>query len=558
MNPTFAAALLRALQAGRNLGPRGMPVTEERVTAALEAGFIEVNGRRIPVTGHGARGLRPGAKVAVAWQRGQPTVAIRHSARRTGPVSPSPRRLQGIVEELINAPVTAGSAIRDIWFRNDTVLGRLQINTTATTYDSPRWGLSRQHILVQRSLRQYAVFTIERDPEQVLTDLPVATLEREYDVGASTIVLGQYTTVYSGFTFNPPIVLGTLVSPPQPSYNSGDGGVQYFGNITDAIVDDRGHLLISVTVVVRYFVFTQPFWATLIPYIVDMTDSVVLFDGVVECPALFGVTAHSPQSIQLNLPALPNTGTPNFMLLDPFPMYDLFFLNAADGELTLIAGAAYHWEAYDASSHLSNAKSMAMVRTPTSSLVILPLTTGTGTSTPSEKVLVVPGRSDEYVFWVPHHVPGGQGTTLARSLSAVLGTTTSGVNMTRFVDPTDTVAVSADVDTFFAPRLLLLDPTALYNTTDANDETGHFFVEFLEADGDLALNAAASGFPVQDARPGETGGFLLEYPDDLRFIQTYLDGWTEGEDPLDAFLLLDVFTAYQVILDASVVPELPI
>jgi hypothetical protein len=115
--PTLGAAFQRAIEAGRNLGPRGMPVTLERASRVLEDGRVEVLGTLIPVTGAGARGLRAGDMVAVSWQKGKPVVAIRHSARRSGPVTPSPRLTEPLVEELFVA-VRPEDGVLDLWFRN--------------------------------------------------------------------------------------------------------------------------------------------------------------------------------------------------------------------------------------------------------------------------------------------------------------------------------------------------------------------------------------------------------------------------------------------------------
>lgn len=579
MTPTFAAALLRALQAGRNLGPRGMPVTEERVTAALEAGFIEVNGRRIPVTGHGARGLRPGQKVAVAWQRGQPTVAIRHSARRTGPVSPQPQLAGKIVEELIRAPAEESSSAVDIWFRNGVAMGRLGINTTLgvsnVNLGANAWGLTHQHMAVGYPPDHWAVFTLgaqdgtPRDPDRIVDDVPIATLERDYNLRASTAVLGQYTTIYSSgtVTYNPTIVVGTLFDAPfgQPGYESVDTTVAYFGSVTDSMVDERGHLLLSIALGVSYLRFSVGFTlGATIPYIVDLTDDVVLYDGSIQCPALFGVPALDPKLINLDM--LPTTEPPSVKVSLPNPSYNLYFLHADAGAVTLIAGASYVWTRLGLAAGeppFSPPASMVKVHTPSTSILIQPYTLATGLlpSGPTDGIRFVHGLSAEYVFWFPFHRDGGA-SALTDSLPSPFGLSASGlVSMTRFVDPITTVPVATNLDAFFTPGLLFLEPTALYNTTNSNED-GHYFVEFLDPNGDVILDLAAGLVP--DTRPGTEGGFLLDVPEEFAFVQAYLDDQSapspffdySGAEFTDS--VLTGLTDYQLIPDLVAVRELPI
>jgi hypothetical protein len=82
VTPTLGAAFTKAIEAGRNLGPRGMPVTLERVAHVFEDARIEVLGVRIPVVGAGLRGLRAGDQVAVSWQRGRPFAPSRRARGR--------------------------------------------------------------------------------------------------------------------------------------------------------------------------------------------------------------------------------------------------------------------------------------------------------------------------------------------------------------------------------------------------------------------------------------------------------------------------------------------
>jgi hypothetical protein len=550
VQPTLGAAFTHALEAGRNLGPRGMPVTLERVTQVFEDGRVEVKGVRIPITGGGgARGVRAGQMIAVSWQRGQPVVAIRHSARRTGPVSPQPRVGGGVVEELIYAPIQQGNSTRDNWFRNDTVLGRLH----TALGGQAKWGLSRSHFFTTTFgvhtepivfYQIYHVYTIgapdgtPRTPDQVLTDVPTATLVASYDISQSPITLGTYTTMYTSLgdpvIYNPPVVLGTLFT---DEYNSGDGFMLYRGVVEDAMIDERGHLLVALKVIIFYNHDFAAFQVSHVPYVVDLTDGVVIFDGLTQAPALFGVTAINPTLVDLdNLPE--NV---------PYAIYEMQFCHAAVGDVSLIMSAWYHGA--------GPSQRKWMIRTPTTSLVLQDLTaTFMG-------IYYVGGLSEGYAFWVPFPKTTDTGDGLFPFLPVNVippgAIATLGVNMTRFNEPSDTVQVSADLDSFFTPRLILLDPTAFYNTTDDND-TGHFFVEFLEANGDIALDTAAAGFPLRDTRPNEKAGFLLEYPEDLAFIEAYLAAISEGETPVDAFGKLTGVTSYQLILDTTVAGELPI
>jgi hypothetical protein len=547
VTPTLGQAFTNALEAGRNLGPRGMPVTLERVTQVFEDGRVEVKGVRIPVTGAGARGLRAGEMVAVSWQRGQPVVAIRHSARRTGPVSPSVRVGGGVVEELIYAPIAQGSSTQDNWFRNDTVLGRLH----TALGSAGRWGLSRAHFFTTTSAfhtvplvfyQIYHLYTIgapdgtPRTPDQVLTDVPTATHVASYDISQSPITLGQYMTIYSDGTkiYDPPVVLGTLFT---DEYNSGDGVMVYRGVLEDAMVDERGHLLVALKVVIFYNHDFAAFQVSHVPYVVDLTEGVVIFDGLTQAPALFGVTAINPTFVDLdNLPE--NT---------PYAIYELGFCHAMASDVSLIMAAMYHGA--------GPIQRKWMIRTPTNSLVLQELTAA------FMGIYHVGGLSEAYALWVPFPKTGDTGDGLFPFFPVNVippGAIPSlSVNMTRFSEPSETVPVSADLDSFFTPRLILLDPTALYNTTDEND-TGHFFVEFLDADGDIALQTAAAGFPLRDTRPNEKAGFLLEYPEDLAFIEAYLAAVSEDETPVDAFGELTGVTSYQLILDTTVAGELPI
>jgi hypothetical protein len=166
--PTLGAAFTKAIEAGRNLGPRGMPVTLERVAHVFGDARIEVLGVRIPVVGAGLRGLRAGDQVAVSWQRGQPVAAIRHSARRSTPVTPSPRLTTGVVEELFRA-ARPDDGVFDVWFRNFDQCIPLRIDAHGVSpVGSPRWGPNNNWFYVTSFepitfSPRWCVFRIDRD-----------------------------------------------------------------------------------------------------------------------------------------------------------------------------------------------------------------------------------------------------------------------------------------------------------------------------------------------------------------------------------------------------------
>src|SRR4030095_14388970 len=177
--PTLGDAFTRAIEAGRNLGPRGMPVTMERISHVTEDGRVEVLGVRIPVIGAGLRGLRAGDEVAVSWQAGKPPAAIRHSARRSTPVTPSPR-LGTAVEELFIATNTT-SGLVEVWFRNDQQVTNLELRVHMDA--DPvyvKWATRSDGFVVATAAHHYYICTLSRTADQILrAPQPSATVVRD-------------------------------------------------------------------------------------------------------------------------------------------------------------------------------------------------------------------------------------------------------------------------------------------------------------------------------------------------------------------------------------------
>jgi hypothetical protein len=207
VTPTLGAAFTKAIEGGRNLGPRGMPVTLERVAHVFEDGRIEVRGVRIPVVGAGLRGLRAGDQVAVSWQRGQPVAAIRHSARRSTPVTPSPRRAAPVVEEIFIAE-RPDDELDDVWFRNGDQCVPLHMETFGLVNNdlsTVRWGPDNNWFYVQTAgvvflpffsiVTAWHVFRIDRDANTVFP--PGASiagslsLEYSWNPANSTMVIAS-------------------------------------------------------------------------------------------------------------------------------------------------------------------------------------------------------------------------------------------------------------------------------------------------------------------------------------------------------------------------------
>lgn len=190
--PTLGEAFRLAIEKGRNLGPRGMPVTLERVTAVFADGRVEVRGVRVPVTGAGARAIRSGQQVALAWQAGRPVVAIVHTARRSGPVTPSPRAIAPLVEELFIA--TRPDGIVDIYFRNFDDVTPLRLDRFINTagFSTLRWGALNDRFFVQEGTK-YHVFKLDREPDEPFAagsdPSDGITLERTEDLSTNTTVL---------------------------------------------------------------------------------------------------------------------------------------------------------------------------------------------------------------------------------------------------------------------------------------------------------------------------------------------------------------------------------
>lgn len=190
--PTLPEAFRRSMVKGRNLSPQGLPVTVERITQLIGDGQVEVLGVRIPVTGLGARGLRAGAQVAVAWQRGRPLVALAHTARRSGAPVPLPRPTAPLVEELFIG-TRPEDGVKDVFFRNFDAVTPLRLDRFLLTagFSTVRWGPLNDRFVVQAA--SVHVFKFDREPDEPLdagedpSDL--VALERTEDLSTNTTVL---------------------------------------------------------------------------------------------------------------------------------------------------------------------------------------------------------------------------------------------------------------------------------------------------------------------------------------------------------------------------------
>jgi hypothetical protein len=202
VTPTLGAAFTKAIEAGRNLGPRGMPVTLERVAHVFEDARIEVLGVRIPVVGAGLRGLRVGDQVAVSWQRGQPVAAIRHSARRSGAVTPLPRIAPSLIEELF---IVGAVGSRTIYFRNANLSTLLTLSNGTTIRqameadpDEVKWGTHEDAFFVRAGFI-YSIFTLDRSaPGRPFESPPVATLLRTEQPWDGNILLASISASATG------------------------------------------------------------------------------------------------------------------------------------------------------------------------------------------------------------------------------------------------------------------------------------------------------------------------------------------------------------------------
>lgn len=261
MQPTLGAALTHALEAGRNLGPRGMPVTLERVTQVFEDGRVEVNGTRIPIAGSGgARGVRAGQMIAVSWQHDQPVVAIRHSARRTGPVSPQPRLSEPLVEELWIAP-RPGDGVTDVWFRNYDQCVPLQLDRFGIVPTEVVWGPTNDRLLVQsggiilntvpiQHTIKYHVMKFQREPFTPFRRGDDAAaflaLERTEDLAASTLVVASLGGLGDGVESISGAALGPHEVKYAPSAFPGVFNIVWaFAGNPSPTLDDEGNVILT-------------------------------------------------------------------------------------------------------------------------------------------------------------------------------------------------------------------------------------------------------------------------------------------------------------------------
>jgi len=287
--PTLGAAFNLSIEAGRGLGPGGMPCTMERITNVHADGKVEVLGVLVPVAGN-MQGLRAGDEVAVGWQKHRPVVAIRHTARRSGVFPPQPQAGQPLIEELFIA-TRPDDGVADVYFRNYDQVTPLKVDTTlgmnAALIDELRWGPANDRFFI-RIDNFVHIIKFDREPFTAFppaTDAATAyTRERIEDTTAKAIPL--VTLAYDGQS-NPAALPVTT----QP-------GTGYALTIVDYQLDTNGALILSYRLTTGVFVLPAAtpggtFTSSLVsfpgqvgidggftyPMVVDYTNSAVLFDG---------------------------------------------------------------------------------------------------------------------------------------------------------------------------------------------------------------------------------------------------------------------------------------
>jgi hypothetical protein len=549
--PPFTVGAANYIEA---LADRKRKQTLEVIQAVRSDGWVRVVNTWVPVTGKVQ--LRARQTVAVMWRDGIPQVAMMNQGRRGGGDIPPTEVGAPLVEELIRAPESKGATTHDLWFRNGTILSRLRVAAALAASPSDvrnAWGLDRTHFLVRHFVPilqpRYSVFRLNdggtaRNPTKVITTAPTASLVQTYNPRTSTIVLGTFTTIYAGggSIFAPSVVLGPLLT---TGYSSGDGGVRFTGIMDDQVVDDRGHLLLSVRVGIIYFYDSVlPNWTTSRPYIVDLTDNTILYNGASLIAGQFGVTVHNPVSI--NLDTLPKT--PQNQVIDPFGDYRLLFVTARNGTVTLMAGALFRWAVAPpggpGAPPLHNVATQFLIFGPAGIFPVRAFAFGTDTLNGTEGIYFIGGPSDDYVLWVVY-----QGPQPGLQTFLPFGAVASAVSMANFTAPSDTKNVGTPV-AWFPAQLRLLRPDGLYDALDSN-QTGHFFVAFQGEGGAITLDAATPGFPPRGTQGDPAAGVLLDYNSETAFIRKFLEDQVAGLDAIDAYTTLVDFTAFQVILDTT-------
>lgn len=226
MVPTLSEAFRRAIAKGRNLAPNGQALTLERIVQIYGNGQVQVSCQAygpavIPVTGEGLRTLRAGQKVAVAWEKGRPVVAIAHTAKRSGAPVPLPRTPEPLIEVLF---IAGPPGAREIYFRNDQQVTALGIRPQLIADpDEVKWGTRGDDFLV-RVGSLYYTFTFDRndldDPLLAAEPEPkLLKLERPWD-GETLLATVQHDV---SRTVETPCVFFSEVS----TLDDGLGGVDH-------------------------------------------------------------------------------------------------------------------------------------------------------------------------------------------------------------------------------------------------------------------------------------------------------------------------------------------
>lgn len=306
MVPTLSEAFRRAISKGRNLAPNGEALTLERIVQMYGNGQVQVSCRDwgpavIPVTGEGLRTLRAGQKVAVAWEKGRPVVAIAHTAKRSGAPVPLPRPTAPLVEDLFIA-TRPSDGVTDVFFRNfdDVTALRLDRFLPTAGFSTLRWGPLNDRFFVQEG-SLYHIFKLDREPDEPFA--PGAdpsdgiTLERTENVATNTTVLASGTS-------------GGDITPQTPGTIrisvclAVDGSL--IGSFTIGAIHPAANVWANVPGPNFTSSGTSPFTATTFagggrwPVLADLTHGVVLLSGYAN-PELFGPWDLFDPSIPTNI-----------------------------------------------------------------------------------------------------------------------------------------------------------------------------------------------------------------------------------------------------------------
>src|SRR5262245_5040128 len=237
------------------------------------------------------QGLRAGDTVGVAWAKGRPLVAIRHTARRSGVVPPLPQVGQPVVEELFIATRPQDGVV-DVYFRNYDQVTPLRVperlGIAGAAIDEVRWGPANDRFFIRDGNVVY-VCKLDREPFTAFRPAANAatsyTLERTENTTTKSIPL--VTLAFDGQS-NP----ASLPVTTQP-------GTGYALTIVDYQLDTSGALILTYRLTVGAFALPgnlpadSTFVASLVnfggqpgidggysyPMVVDYTNSVVLLDG---------------------------------------------------------------------------------------------------------------------------------------------------------------------------------------------------------------------------------------------------------------------------------------